>query len=101
MLHFMRAGYTKNSMELTSEHLAMLERLGRALTSIDDVHSILGPEVTALCTDNPIAHNAYMRGKLMVELEVRESILQQAASGSTPAQALAYDMIKRDRAANV
>lgn len=83
---------------MTEEQLDQLEELGAAFTSIEDAAVILqidalelGMQINAKHTPQ---HQAYHRGRLRSEFETRQSIVNMAKQGSSPAQVMAMKLIK-------
>lgn len=77
-----------------SELIELAEQCGRAHMSKEDTDIILGTEPV----DMSDTEHAYTKGRLLSEMRVRLSIMEQAQNGSSPAQALAMDIIRHNRA---
>lgn len=84
-------------MVLTPEEIIKIEEFASQLFSPKEVAIIMGLEVDAFVLfmkmDN-LASRAYFKGKLLSESKVRKSIIELASKGSSPAQALAMELIK-------
>lgn len=81
-------------MNLTEAQLKELESLASLFFRVDEILIALGlpvhleedfSEVLKFQKDNPI-FQAYNRGRLTAEIELRQSIKQAALNGSNPAQ---------------
>jgi hypothetical protein len=72
---------------MSQEEIAQeTERLGGLMFSREEVNVILHGE-----------DDSYLRGRLMAEAEIRQSIMDLAKAGSSPAQALAMKLIEDAR----
>ena len=82
---------------LNKEQLEQLEELGAAFTSIEDAAVILQVNYvnlgTRIACKESEEHQHYHRGRLKSEFETRQSIVNQAKQGSSPAQVLAMRLI--------
>lgn len=84
-------------MELSKAELEQLEDLAYSLMKLSDIAVVLELDETQLCEaalnpGNPV-HAAYQRGKLRSKASIQKAIVEAAASGSTPAQKLAFDLM--------
>ena len=62
-----------------------IEKYAKYQFSIDEIAIIIECEAREI-EDSEEALQAYMRGRLKTQAEVRESLIQMATSGSSPAQ---------------
>lgn len=93
-------------MNLSEEQLSEIEEMAGLFFSPEDVSLNLGLNeeetesfVSAIeCknTKNPFVA-AYMRGRLITEIELRKSIKQSASNGSNPAQQMMLNFQKESR----
>jgi hypothetical protein len=87
-------------MEQTPDKvIAMAERLAAALSPLDEIALVLEMNVLQLeaelkARSSPIA-KAVIRGRLLTTTAWRESVIKQALNGSSPAQTMVADMVKR------
>lgn len=86
-------------MQLTNEELLELESLGSAFMDANECAILLqvdADEFKELLADETTeVHQYYHKGRLASVYKTRASIVRQAADGSSPAQALALELIKR------
>ena len=84
---------------LDNRKIEELEELGAAFTSVEDAAVILQSDPVllrnAIDDSNTPEHAAYHRGRLMSEFDTRKSIVQMAKAGSSPAQVLALNLIRK------
>jgi hypothetical protein len=90
-----------NSIEITDNLLAEVEKLAGAAYTPKIVAFMLGLSPKAFCAlvmdeEHPISI-AYYKGFYSSELSVRESILLLARNGSSPAQASSLELFKHAR----
>lgn len=88
-------------MELTDKQLVELEELSGCFFSIANIALIMQLDGPALMGEvggghGPV-HDAYYRGRLSSEAQVRKSILDLAKNGSSPAQNLAVKLIDESK----
>lgn len=92
-------------MQFTNEQLDLIEKLGAALFSVKDTAIVLQlPEVELrkeIANTSSSAHARYYKGKLLTELELRESIIALAKRGSNPAQKMLLDILQNTNATNI
>jgi hypothetical protein len=93
-------------MTWTEQQLQMVERMGAVHSSWKEVLTVLGlsdssEAMNAISDSNSPAQQAYKRGKLKSELEVREAIFLAAKNGSSPAQTLARQIITESKMKDV
>lgn len=91
-------------MELSTEQINMIKRMGASLFSINEVAIVIEVDAIdlerAIKNPNSAAHKSYYTAKLTTELELRESIIKVAKRGSNPAQKLTIDMLERTNGKN-
>jgi hypothetical protein len=84
-------------MNLTSEELAMLEKLGSVGMKIADCAIILEKELMAfrkvMQDRDSAAFKAYCKGYLGSVIKLRESVAELAFRGSGPSQKMMADMM--------
>lgn len=75
--------------ELSKEILEQVTEYGRLLFSVDDVAVIIGIDKQKARhwakSPNHVFMQAYLKGRLMTEAEVRKTTITLAKQGSTPA----------------
>ncbi len=83
---------------MSEDQLEHLEELGAAFTSVEDAAVILQVDENELrvqlADSKSPAHQHYHRGRLKSEFETRQSIVNMAKQGSSPAQVMAMKLIK-------
>lgn len=78
------------------EHLEDIEKFAGLLFSIEEIAIIL--ELKALeIVESQKAQNAYDRGRLKTEAELRVSIIEMAKNGSQPAQTQLLKLIQAQK----
>lgn len=85
-------------MKLTDQQLQELEQWGGCFFSLEEIALIMGLDLAALEAAyhdrHSAVHRAIMRGRLVSEGKLRQSVIDLAQSGSNPAQQLAMKMIE-------
>jgi hypothetical protein len=81
------------------KQLQLAERLGAALSPTEELAQVLELDVKILeaelkARSSPIAR-AIIRGRLLTRTAWRESVIKQALNGSSPAQTMVGEMVKR------
>lgn len=83
---------------MTEEEYQMIERCGKALTKPSELARIIGmdPDEVKAALSNPDSeiYEAFFKGFELTKLELRESTLSIASQGSSPAQTLAFQILK-------
>ena len=85
-------------MQLTDQQLDIIERCGAALCKTTEVSLLAGIPLELLKKaladpDNEI-YQVYHRGLENTKLELKESVIAIARQGSSPAQTLAFGLLK-------
>lgn len=77
---------------LSDDQKAEIEAFAGCFFSPDEIHEITGvnPQVDGF-------KEAFRRGSLISESEIRKSIISLAKSGSSPAQTLAWKMLEQQK----
>lgn len=92
-------------MNLNTEQLAMIEKLGAAFFSVKEVAIVLEVSLhdlkKQLSDVNSPAYKKYFKGKYTSELELRESIIKMAKRGSNPAQKMLLEILQSTNLANI
>jgi hypothetical protein len=87
--------------ELTNDDLAEVKKLSAVFFTPKEIADILEVERTAFvdaCNDDTTdVYEAFTGGLLLSEYEIRTSVLKLAKAGSSPAQAMALDLLKKVR----
>lgn len=85
-------------MQLEKEQLEELERLGGLFFAPEKVAIILQVDKRmlqeAIREEGTLEHQAYWRGFLQSEAEIRQGVLELAKNGSSPAQVMAKELIQ-------
>ncbi|MGB4775703.1 MAG: hypothetical protein WBP45_11050 [Daejeonella sp.] len=85
-------------MKLNDDQLTEIERLSGLFMKPGDISTIIGISKSEfgemLKEQGSPAYQAYYRGKLLSEAEVRKSIITMAKQGSSPAQTLANKLLE-------
>lgn len=81
------------------ETLNQIKDLGAAFFTPDETSVIMqDPKLTEKSQDpNDEYYQAYYSGRLQSEFDLRKSIIQLAKSGSSPAQAMAMDLLTKSK----
>lgn len=85
---------------LTPDRLQMIEEYAGYFFTPEEIGVIMGMRTQwvrfQMLAENPTDFkNAYTRGQLMAEAEIRKSIFELAKSGSGPAQVLATQFMEK------
>jgi hypothetical protein len=85
-------------MDLTEDELKMAEDCGSAQMTLPELELIFNQfsedELSlAMANKETPFYQAFHRGRLLAEMEVRQAIFLQAKNGSSPAQSLAMQLI--------
>jgi len=89
-------------MNLTDEQLKQVEEYASYFFSPKEICIILGIDhKTTLTIEGSEFSNAYQKGSLLSQAKVRKSIIDLAQKGSSPAQALAVQMMDKIKINNV
>ncbi len=87
----MMSSRERRSGVVTNEQLIEVEEFASYFFTIEEVSKITG--ITD--TTSRAFKDAYDKGKLKSEAELRKAIIQTAKDGSSPAQTMAYKMLEK------
>jgi len=92
-------------MNLTTEQLDLIEKMGANFFSIKETAIVLQiryHEMKKLLEDESSeAYQRYYKGKFLSQMELRDSIFALAKRGSNPAQKMALDILTSMNTSNI
>lgn len=89
----------KSLVEMNVEELKLLEELASYFFTPREILDMLEMSDTSVefAMENEIFYTAFQKGRLQSEMELRKSIIKLAKSGSSPAQTMSLDLLKKSQ----
>lgn len=88
-------------ISFNDEQLKQIEELAAVFFSPQQIAVFLQLEkefvISEIKTEGKPAHMAYQKGLMQSEWELRKSVLSLAKAGSSPAQAMALDLLSKNK----
>ena len=91
----------KSLNDITSEDLLLIEELASYFFSPREISVMVevNPDdfLNALEESNSAIYQAFQKGRLQSEMELRKSIIKLARAGSSPAQTMSLDLLNKSK----
>jgi hypothetical protein len=91
----------KSLNDITKEDLALVEDLASMFFTPREIAVMIevnpNDAVTECSSEGNEFYNAFQKGRLQSEMELRKSIIKLAKSGSSPAQTMSLDLLNKSR----
>jgi hypothetical protein len=86
----------KSLNELTDEDLKLVEELASYFFTPREIAVMVEVDPEGIMDHVPF-YNAFQKGRLQSEMELRKSIIKLARAGSSPAQTMSLDLLHKSK----